>query len=222
MSSDDQKRTAAEAALAFVQRGEVLGVGTGSTANYFIDMLGERFAGQIPACVSSSHASSERLRGFGFKVVDLGEVDHYSIYVDGADEFDIALAMIKGGGGALTSEKIVSSLAAQFICIVDASKRVDVLGTFPLPVEIIGMAERAVVGVLRDLGGEPVRREGFVSDHGNPILDVHGFRITDPVILEGEIEAIPGVVACGLFARRPADIVLMGTDHGVQRFGVPL
>lgn len=220
MSSDDQKRAAAEAALEFVQPEEVLGVGTGSTANHFIDMLGEHFVGRIPACVSSSHVSTERLRGHGFKVVDLSEVDHYSIYVDGADEFDVALAMIKGGGGALTSEKIVSSLAGQFICIVDATKRVDLLGAFPLPVEIIGMAERAVSGVLRDLGGEPVRREGFVTDHGNPILDVHGFRIQDPVILEGEIEAIPGVVTCGLFARRPADVVLMGTDQGVQRFGI--
>jgi len=220
VSSDDQKRAAAEAALEFVQPGEVLGVGTGSTANHFIDLLGERFAGEIPACVSSSEASTERLRSLGFKVVDLAEVDYYSIYVDGADEFDVALAMIKGGGGALTSEKIVSSLAGQFICIVDATKRVEMLGSFPLPVEIIGMAERAVAGVLRDLGGEPVRRDGFVTDHGNPILDVHGFRITDPVILEGEIEAIPGVVTCGLFARRPADVVLMGTDHGVQRFGV--
>jgi len=220
VSSDDQKRAAAEAALEFVQPGEVLGVGTGSTANYFIDMLAEHFAGQVPACVSSSNASTERLRGHGFKVVDLAEVDSYSIYVDGADEFDVALAMIKGGGGALTSEKIVSSMAWQFVCIVDASKRVEMLGSFPLPVEIIGMAEQAVAGVLRDLGGEPVRREGFVTDHGNPILDVHGFRIADPVILEGEIEAIPGVVTCGLFARRPADIVLMGTDQGVQRFGV--
>jgi ribose 5-phosphate isomerase A len=220
VSSDDQKRAAAEAALEFVQPGEVLGVGTGSTANYFIDMLGEHFAGQVPACVSSSNASTERLRGHGFKVVDLSEVDSYSIYVDGADEFDVTQAMIKGGGGALTSEKIVSSVAWQFICIVDASKRVEVLGSFPLPVEIIGMAERAVSGVLRDLGGEPVRREDFVTDHGNPILDVHGFRITDPVILEGEIEAIPGVVTCGLFARRPADVVLMGTGQGVQRFGI--
>jgi len=220
VSSDDQKRAAAEAALEFVQPGEVLGVGTGSTANHFIDMLGERFAGQVPACVSSSHASTERLRNVGFTVVDLAEVDSYSIYVDGADEFDVALAMIKGGGGALTSEKIVSSLADQFICIVDASKRVDVLGEFPLPVEIIGMAERGVSGVLRELGGDPVRRKDFVTDHGNPILDVHGFRIHDPVILEGEIEAIPGVVTSGLFARRPADVVLMGTDQGVQRFGI--
>ncbi len=220
MSSDNQKRAAAEAALEFVQPGEVLGVGTGSTANHFIDMLGERFAGRVPACVSSSHASTERLRGLGFRVVDLAEVDSYSIYVDGADEFDSALAMIKGGGGALTSEKIVSSLADQFICIVDASKRVEVLGEFPLPVEIIGMAERGVSRVLRELGGEPVRREDFVTDHGNPILDVRGFRIHDPVILEGEIEAIPGVVTCGLFARRPADVVLMGTDQSVQRFGV--
>jgi len=219
MSSDEQKRAAAEAALEFVRPGEVLGVGTGSTANYFIDMLGEHFAGRIPACVSSSKASTDRLRGRGFEVVGLAEVDSYSIYVDGADEFDLALAMIKGGGGALTSEKIVSSLAEQFVCIVDASKRVDVLGSFPLPVEIIGMAEGAVSSALRDLGGEPVLRAGFVTDHGNPILDVGGLRITDPVTLEGEIEAIPGVVTCGLFARRPADVVLMGSDRGVQRFG---
>jgi len=220
VSSDDQKRAAAAAALDFVQPGEVLGVGTGSTANHFIDMLGDRFAGQIPACVSSSHASSDRLQRLGFNVIALAELDRYSIYVDGADEFDVALAMIKGGGGALTSEKIVSSLAEKFVCIVDASKRVDVLGAFPLPVEIIGMAERAVSRVLRDLGGDPVLREDFTTDHGNEILDVRGFRITDPVVLEGEIEAIPGVVTCGLFARRPADVVLMGTDQGVQRFGI--
>ncbi len=219
MNSDDQKRAAAEAALEFVRPGEILGVGTGSTANHFIDLLGERFAGQIPACVSSSHASTERLRSFGFESVELGEIDSYSIYVDGADEFDPGLAMIKGGGAALTSEKIVLSQAQQFICIVDASKRVDVLGAFPLPVEIIGIAERAVSKALRDLGGDPVLRAGVATDHGNPVLDVHGFRITDPVILEGEIEAIPGVVTCGLFARRPADVVLMGTAHGVQRFG---
>jgi len=220
MSSDDQKRAAAEAALDFVRPGEILGVGTGSTANHFIDLLGARFAGRIPGCVSSSHASTERLRGLGFEVVDLASIDGYSIYVDGADEFDLSLAMIKGGGGALTSEKIVSSLADEFICIVDGSKRVETLGAFPLPVEIIGMGERAVSRALHDLGGDPVRREGFLTDHGNPILDVHGFRIHDPVVLEGEIEAIPGVVTCGLFARRPADVVLMGTDQGVQRFGV--
>ncbi|NKB87605.1 MAG: ribose-5-phosphate isomerase RpiA [Acidobacteria bacterium] len=219
MSVDDQKRAVAEAALEFVRPGEVLGVGTGSTANHFIDLLGERFAGRVPACVSSSEASTDRLRELGFKVIELAEVDSYSIYVDGADEFEPGLAMIKGGGAALTSEKIVSSLAEQFICIVDASKRVDVMGAFPLPVEIIGMAARAVSRALTDLGGEPVLREGVVTDHGNPIIDVHGMRITDPVVLEGEIEAIPGVVTCGLFARRPADVVLMGTDQGVQRFG---
>jgi ribose 5-phosphate isomerase A len=220
MSSDQQKRAAAEAALEFVRPGEVLGVGTGSTANHFMDLLGERFAGQVPACVSSSHASTERLRALGFKVVDLREVDGYSIYVDGADEFDLGLAMIKGGGAALTSEKIVSSQAEQFVCIVDASKRVDVLGAFPLPVEVIGMGERAVMRALRELGGDPVLREGCTTDHGNPILDVHGLQIREPALLETEIEAIPGVVTCGLFARRPAEVVLMGTDQGVQRFGV--
>jgi len=219
LSSDDQKRAAAEAALEYVRPGEVLGVGTGSTANHFIDALGERFAGQIPACVSSSNVSTQRLTALGFKVVDFGDVDTYSIYVDGADEFDPSLAMIKGGGGALTSEKIVSSAAGQFVCIVDASKRVEVMGEFPLPIEIIAMAERSVTRALRDLGGEAERRKGFRSDHGNPILDVHGLKIEDPVTLELEIEAIPGVITCGLFALRPADVVLMGTDQGVQRFG---
>ncbi len=219
MGSDEQKLAAAKAALEFVRPGEILGVGTGSTANHFIDLLGERFAGQVPACVSSSHASTERLRGLGFEVVDLDEVGGYSIYVDGADEFEPGLAMIKGGGAALTSEKIVASVAEQFVCIVDASKRVDVLGKFPLPVEVIRMGTSAVSRALRALGGEPVLREGVLTDHGHPILDVHGLQITDPVALEGEIEAIPGVVTCGLFARRPADVVLMGTDHGVQRFG---
>jgi ribose 5-phosphate isomerase A len=219
MSSDDQKRAAAEAALEFVRPGEVLGVGTGSTANHFIDFLGERFAGQIPGCLSSSNASTERLQSHGFEVVELASVASYSIYVDGADEFEPGLAMIKGGGGALTSEKIVASLAERFVCIVDASKRVDVLGNFPLPIEIIGMAQGAVSAALRDLGGDPRRREGFITDHGNPILDVHGLHIVDPVVVETEIESIPGVVTCGLFARRPADVVVMGTDQGVQRFG---
>jgi ribose 5-phosphate isomerase A len=219
MGSDEQKRAAAEAALEFVRPGEVLGVGTGSTANHFIDLLGEHFAGRIPACVSSSHASTERLRGLGFDVVDLDEVDSYSIYVDGADEFEPGLAMIKGGGAALTSEKIVASVAEQFVCIVDASKRVEVLGAFPLPVEVIRMGTSAVSRALRALGGEPVLREGVATDHGHPILDVHGLHISHPVVLESEIEAIPGVVTCGLFALRPADVVLMGTASGVQRFG---
>lgn len=218
MSSEQQKRCAAEAALAFVRPGEILGVGTGSTVNHFIDWLGERMVGGVRAAVSSSEASATRLRAIGIDVLDLNEVRSYALYVDGADEFEPSLALLKGGGGALTGEKIVAAAAAQFVCIVDASKKVEVLGAFPLPVEVLSVARETVAAHLRELGGEPVEREGLVTGYGNLILDVHGLEITDPVSLETEIETIPGVVTCGIFARRRADLVLMGTDEGVERF----
>lgn len=218
MSIEQQKRRAAEAALAFVRPGEVLGVGTGSTVDHFIDLLGERAAGEVRAAVSSSEATAARLRTIGIEVLELNHVRSYALYVDGADEFEPSLALLKGGGAALTGEKIVAGAAAQFVCIVDATKQVNVLGAFPLPVEVLSMARETVTARLRELGGSPVLREDLVTDYGNLILDVHGFEIIDPASLETEIETIPGVVTCGIFARRRADVVLMGTDEGVQRF----
>ena len=194
----------------------VVGVGTGTTANFFIDALAglrDRFR----AAVSSSAASTARLEGCGIRVLDLNDVDTIAVYVDGADEVDPGRALIKGGGGALTREKIVASAAAQFLCIVDDTKMVDVLGTFPLPVEVIPMARRMVEHTLTRLGGQPHHRSGFVTDNGNDIVDVHGLAIPDPSSLEAEINAIPGVVENGLFARttRP-EAVLVGTPNGVE------
>ncbi len=214
----EQKRRAAEAALDLIPPGEVLGVGTGSTVEEFLRALAELRPGLVRRAVSSSRATSERLRAMGIEVVHLDEVGRYPLYIDGADEFDPALALVKGGGGALTGEKILASAAEAFACIVDASKRVDVLGRSPVAVEVLPMARRLVSERVRELGGRPVLREGFVTDHGNAIVDVHGLRIEDPVSLEIELDATPGVVCSGLFARRRADLVLMGTDQGVQRF----
>lgn len=218
MSNVDAKRRVAEAALEWVRAGEVLGVGSGSTVREFIRLLGERRAAEVPRAVSSSAETSEALEAIGIPVVDLNEIDSYGLYVDGADEFDPGLALIKGGGAALTGEKVVLSAAETFVCIVDASKRVDTLGAFPLPVEVIPMARNQVARRLRALGGEPVLRDGCVTDHGNQILDVHGLSITDPRGLEVELDSMPGVVCCGIFARRRADVVLMSTDEGVERF----
>ncbi|MCY4014481.1 MAG: ribose-5-phosphate isomerase RpiA [Gammaproteobacteria bacterium] len=194
----------------------VLGVGTGSTANFFIDALAG-FRDRFYAAVSSSAASTARLEGCGIRVLDLNDVDTIAVYVDGADEVDPGRALTKGGGGALTREKIVASAAARFLCIVDDSKMVDVLGTFPLPVEVIPMARRTVERTLAALGGQPRHRSGFVTDNGNDIVDVHGLAIPDPSSLEAEINAIPGVVENGLFARetRP-EAVLVGTPNGVE------
>jgi ribose 5-phosphate isomerase A len=192
----------------------VIGVGTGSTANFFIDALAplrERYRG----AVASSEATRQRLEGHGFAVLDLNDVVDIPVYVDGADEIDGGLNMIKGGGGALTREKIVAAVARTFVCICDASKRVDVMGRFPLPVEVIPMARAHVARQLSRLGGRPLERAGFVTDNGNLILDVHGLSITDPKGLEAEIDQITGVVTNGLFARRPADVLLLGTADGV-------
>jgi ribose 5-phosphate isomerase A len=194
----------------------VIGVGTGSTVNFFIEALAavkERFAG----AVSSSESSTTRLRAAGIEVLDLNAVDAFDCYIDGADEADRRLCLIKGGGAALTREKIVAAVARRFICIVDDSKLVDVLGRFPLPVEVIPMARSFVARELVKLGGEPVWRQGITTDNGNDILDVRGLRITDPEGLEGEINQIAGVVTVGLFARRPADLLLVATDSGVER-----
>ena len=215
MNQDQLKQAVAAAALNFVSPGQVLGVGTGSTVDFFIDALAAaRIA--VPAAVSSSERSTKRLRHHGFTVVDLNEVESIAVYVDGADEIDPGFAMIKGGGGALTREKIVAAVARQFVCIADASKLVATLGRFPLPVEVIPMARAYVARELAHLGGQPVVREGFVTDNGNLILDVHGLAITDPVGLEARITQIAGVVTCGLFAARGADVLLLGTPEGVR------
>ena len=194
----------------------MLGVGTGTTANFFIDALAG-LRDRFHAAVSSSAASKARLEGCGIRVLDLNDVDTIAVYVDGADEVDPRRALTKGGGGALTREKIVASAAARFLCIVDDSKMVDVLGTFPLPVEVIPMARRVVERTLTRLGGEPRHRSGFVTDNGNDIVDVHGLAIPDPTRLEAEINAIPGVVENGLFARKTRpEAVLVGTRNGVE------
>ncbi len=211
-SQDDLKRQAALEALTYVGGGFV-GVGTGSTVNHFIDALAT-IKERIDGAVASSIASSTRLQGSGIRVVDLNDAGHLELYVDGADESNHSLQLIKGGGGALTREKIVAAASRRFICIADESKLVDVLGRFPLPVEVIPIARSYVTEELIKLGGLPALREGFVTDNGNVILDVHGLRITAPVDLEQRLNNIAGVVTCGLFALRPADLLILGTPAG--------
>ena len=217
LSADALKRAVAEAAIAYVQPGEILGVGTGSTANAFIDALSS-VKGRVKAAVASSESTRERLQAIGIEVVDLNQVDRISVYVDGADEVTPALAMIKGGGGALTREKIVAALADKFICIADASKWVTTLGTFPLPIEVIPMARSMIARELVKMGGSPVYRTGFVTDNGNVILDTYGLHISDPIELEQRLNNLTGVVTNGLFAARPADVLLLGTADGVQTY----
>ena len=215
-SQDEKKRAAAEAALAHVPDDDiVVGVGTGSTANYFIDALAARRA-RIAGAVASSEASAARLRGHGIPVLELNAVSDIPVYVDGADEANRHRHLVKGGGGALTREKIVAQASLKFVCILDDSKLVQRLGAFPLPVEVIPMARSFVARELVKLGGAPEWRAGFVTDNGNLILDVHDLAIANPVELEEAINNIPGVVTNGLFARRPADMLLIGTDHGVD------
>ncbi|MFA5940546.1 MAG: ribose-5-phosphate isomerase RpiA [Sinimarinibacterium sp.] len=214
---DAAKRKAAEAALQYIEPGEVLGVGTGSTVNHFIDLIAERrLLADIPGAVSSSNASSERLRKIGVKVLDLNQTGTLSLYVDGADEANKHLQLIKGGGAALTREKIVAAASRKFVCIVDESKFVGVLGKFPLPVEVIPMARSYIGRELTRLGGHPVLRDGVTTDNGNLILDVHGLDIVDPVKLENEINGLAGVVCVGLFARRPADVLIVGGPAGTR------
>jgi ribose 5-phosphate isomerase A len=209
---DDLKRQAALEALGYVDGG-ILGVGTGSTVNHFIDGLAA-IKERIEGAVSSSVASTKRLEACGIPVLDLDEAGRVDLYVDGADESNHRLQLIKGGGGALTREKIVAAASRTFICIADESKLVDVLGRFPLPVEVIPMARGYVTEELVKLGGRPVLREGFVTDNGNLILDIHGLRIESPVDLEQRLNDIPGVVTAGLFAMRPADLLILGTPSG--------
>ena len=215
MTQDEAKREAARAALRFVRTGEILGVGTGSTVNHFIDLLEPRKS-EIPAAVSSSEASTRKLKALGIPVIDLNEAGTLSLYVDGADEVNHHLQLIKGGGGALTREKIIAAAARQFVCIADESKLVSALGKFPLPVEVIPMARSYVARELVKLGGSPELRHGFTSDNGNPILDVHGLSIDKPLEMETRINQIAGVVTVGLFAHRPADLLILGGPQGIR------
>jgi ribose 5-phosphate isomerase A len=215
MDQDQLKKAVAKAAVDHIPDNCIVGVGTGSTANYFIDELA-RIKGRIEGTVASSEASATRLKQAGIRVFDLNVVSEVPVYVDGADEINRQLHMIKGGGGALTREKIVAAVAQKFVCIADASKLKDVLGAFPLPVEVIPMARSHVGRELLRLGGNHEMRQGFVTDNGNLILDVHGLNIADPVALEAAINQIVGVVTNGLFARRGADVLLLGTQDGVR------
>jgi len=222
MTQDELKQKVAEAALAYVVPGTIVGVGTGSTANKFIDALAA-IKDRIKGTVASSEATAARLRGHGIPVFDLNEalqmVPSLSVYIDGADEFDSGNNLTKGGGGALTREKIVAAASDKFVCIVDASKQVQHLGAFPLPIEAIPMARELVASVARKLGGTPRLRAGFVTDNGNLIIDVLGLTITDPLALENALNAVPGVVTNGIFAHQRADLVLMGTESGVVAIG---
>jgi ribose 5-phosphate isomerase A len=221
MTQDELKQAVARAARDYVADrlpvGAILGVGTGSTANFFIDEIAA-IKDRLGGAVASSEATAKRLAGHGIRVLDLNDVDAIGIYVDGADEIDASMAMVKGGGGALTREKIVAAVADTFVCICDASKRVPVMGTFPLPVEVIPMASAYVARELAKLGGAPKLRQGMVTDNGNLILDVHGLAITDPAGLEARINQIVGVVTNGLFAKRGADVLLLAAPDGVQTY----
>ncbi|HSH29142.1 MAG TPA: ribose-5-phosphate isomerase RpiA [Thiohalobacter sp.] len=218
MNQDELKQKVAEAAIEYVVPGTVIGIGTGSTANLFIDELA-KIKGRIEGTVASSVASAERLKGHGIPVFELNDVDEVSVYIDGADEATKHLHLIKGGGGALTREKIVAAVAKKFVCIADGSKLVDVLGAFPLPVEVIPMARSYIARELTKLGGRPELRAGFTTDNGNVILDVHGLQIMEPTRLEAQINNLAGVVTVGIFALRPADVLLLGTAEGVQKLG---
>ncbi len=214
-TQDELKQQVAQAAVAYVKEG-IIGVGTGSTANYFIEELA-KVKGKIDGAVASSEATAERLRGHGIKVYDLNSIDSMDVYVDGADEITEHMHMLKGGGGALTREKIVAAVAKTFICICDESKYVPVLGKFPLPVEVLPMARSYVARELVKLGGQPVLRD-FTTDNGNIILDVHNLKIDDPVVMEAKINQIVGVVTNGLFAARPANVLLLATADGVKTY----
>ncbi|WP_297477913.1 ribose-5-phosphate isomerase RpiA [Ferrovum sp.] len=215
MNQDELKKAAAQAALDYLPDDAVIGVGTGSTVNFFIEALAAR-RHRIAGAVSSSEASTARLRAAGIQVFDLNGVDDLPVYVDGADEITASLAMIKGGGGALTREKIVAAVARKFVCIADEKKQVSLLGKFPLPIEVIPMARSYVAREVVRLGGQPILREGFTTDNGNLILDIHNLQILDPVEMETRLSALTGVVMCGLFARRPADVLILATSSGIR------
>jgi ribose 5-phosphate isomerase A len=215
MTQDEMKKAAARAALEYIEAGSIIGVGTGSTANHFIDALAA-VKGKIEGAVASSNATAERLKKHGIPVLDLNATGGLALYVDGADESTRHLHLIKGGGGALTREKIVAAASKTFVCVADETKLVDVLGAFPLPVEVIPMARSYVAREIVKLGGEPRLRDGFTTDNGNVILDVRGLKILNPVELEEKLNNIVGVVTNGLFARRPADVLILGTPRGVK------
>ncbi|MGR4991477.1 ribose-5-phosphate isomerase RpiA [Vibrio rotiferianus] len=215
MTQDEMKKAAGWAALKYVEKGSIVGVGTGSTVNHFIDALGS-IKDDIKGAVSSSVASTERLKELGIEVYECNDVAKLDVYVDGADEINAARDMIKGGGAALTREKIVAAISDKFVCIVDGTKAVDILGQFPLPVEVIPMARSYVARELVKLGGDPAYREGVITDNGNVILDVHNMQITNPKEMEDKINGIAGVVTVGLFAHRGADVVITGTPEGAK------
>jgi len=217
MNQDDLKRLVGTAALDHVQPDSIIGVGTGSTVNCFIDSLLKSDI-RIEAAVSSSEATTRLLEAGGIRVVDLNQTGGLDVYIDGADEFDAHRRLIKGGGGALTREKIVAAASRKFVCIADLSKQVQVLGAFPLPLEVIPLARSLVARKMVALGGQPVWREGFITDNGNCILDIHNLDLIDPVSMETTINNLAGVVTCGLFAQRPADLVLIGTEDGIRQF----
>lgn len=215
MTQDELKKKVAEAALHYVKGLSVVGVGTGSTVNHLIGMLAD-FKSQIDGAVSSSEGTTARLKQVGIPVLDLNDTGTLEVYIDGADEVNAHFQMIKGGGGALTREKIIGAASRKFVCIADASKYVEVLGKFPLPVEVLPMARSYVAREMVKLGGQPVWREGFISDNGGQILDVHNLTILNPVELEREINNIPGVITVGIFAIRPANVVLLGSEEGIK------
>ena len=219
MSQDQQKRAAAQAALDFIEPGEIIGVGTGSTTNFFIDAL-VSVKGKVDGVIASSQASADRLQAIGLPVLDLNRTGDLSLYVDGADEANAHLQLIKGGGGALTREKIVASASRRFVCIIDASKLSDHLGSFPLPVEVIPMAQSLVARKLITMGGQPELRIDCTTDNGNVILDVRNLDLTDPLAMESQINLLPGVVDNGLFAARRADVLLVGRDDGVNQMTI--
>ena len=216
MTQDEMKQAVAQAAIEYVEAGTIVGVGTGSTANFFIDELA-KIKHKIEGTVASSEASAERLKGHGIEVFDLNSVSEIAVYVDGADEANKYLHLVKGGGGALTREKIVAAASKKFVCIADESKLVDVMGKFPLPIEVIPMARSLVAReIIKQIGGEPVLREGFTTDNGNIILDVHNLDIMEPTKIEQILNNITGVVTNGLFAIKPANVLLLGTQDGVK------
>ncbi len=219
MNASDKKRNVAKAALEFIEPGTALGVGTGSTVNFLIDMLPE-VRDKIDSVVSSSKASTSLLEQLGFTVSTLNEIGDIDLYIDGADESNKRLQLIKGGGGALTREKVLAAAARRFICIADDSKLVGMLGAFPLPIEVLPMAQELVSRRMLKMRGNPVWREGFVTDNGNHILDVSGLQISNPIEMEARINRIPGVVTVGIFADRPADILLLGGENGVREMRV--
>ena len=218
LNQDELKKQAALAALEYIKPGMIVGVGTGSTVNHFIDGLAT-IKHQIEGAVSSSNASTERLRKYGITVFNLNEISELPVYVDGADEANQYLQLIKGGGGALTREKIIAQLAKTFVCIADESKLVPMLGKFPLPIEVIPMARSMIARELVKLGGNPVYRDDFVTDNGNQILDVHNLEIMEPAKLEAQLNNLPGIVTVGIFALRPADVLILASKDGVRKIG---